>query len=127
MNVPTVRFNEWIKTAESSYVNIAHIMEIDLEPIGEGETYEVSITLALNDYWLFDKEIWERGPKMGHSLQISDVLKREVFQGTKAECTAIIEQMVDTPSVRRKQGRRRRYTSAKDTDSNVVTAPKVSS
>ena len=93
-----VRFGDWIKTTENSYVKIQHVVELELLQVENprdknADDFEVKIMLTANEFWLPDKQVWEDGSK-SHSIQISDPHHRDIFRGTRSECEKVIGEII---------------------------------
>ena len=105
------RIGNFVRTDEESFVNLDHIMEVRIEPLGDTndprtwqkDEYEVQIVLANNDMWLPDKTTWTEGPKHSGHLQMSEMQMRDVAKGTKAECESIVAQILGVSSIASKE------------------------
>ena len=99
MNIPKVRKGNWVKTDEGGYVNVDHIIEVELKYQGretrQDDDYEVVIMLPVTDFWLPNSEDKEIAKKHDNFFnQMSDQQHRDIFRGKKVECEQVIEQIL---------------------------------
>ena len=102
-----VRYGNFIRTTDWSFVNLDHIIEINIETQGDSnhpdtkyqDAFYVEVILSQNEYWVPDKESWTKGALHGNSLQFSSMQERVVFRGTLAECESVIAEILGVSRV----------------------------
>lgn len=97
--VPTVRFRDWIKTDEDSWVSLSAISEVCIEYQGsevkDEDVYDVQLILKTADFWLPNSEDKEIARKHSNFYnQMSDPQRRDIYMGTKEECEQIVKQII---------------------------------
>ena len=104
MQIPQVRFGDWVRH-EKGYSRLDKILNIDILPQGDSnhpdtkhqDAFYVELTLDWLDLWLPDKDAWTTGAKHAHHMQMSEYLKLEAFRGNRAECEAVVMQIIGEP------------------------------
>ena len=111
MPIPQVRVGDFFRH-EEGYSRVDKILNIDILPQDDphdprthnNDAFYVEVVLDWISIWLPDKDAWTTGAKHAHHMQMSEFQHFQVFAGTKAECEAVLMQIVDNPKSVRKEG-----------------------
>ena len=113
MQIPQIRVGDFFKH-EEGYSRVDKILNLDILPqddphdprTHDNDAFYVEVILDWLDLWLPDKEMWTA--KHAKHLQMSEFQHFTVFAGTRAECEAVVQQIVSDDMIAKLEEAHRR-------------------